>query len=912
MEKMGATLSSSARPSLLVLGDKSQNSADSCLTTGSGNYQDAEVADEDGASETRAFADNLDTRILLEVGSLGAKADNDGTTTVLEDVDVLLARGGGNKDDENSSTCSSPLVDGDVKNHDVEAEEGKKKSRARTKKRQKSRSCCAITTAVIVLLLAVMLVCQYGEANNWGFPFPTDNYSKELKTKEDFNRVEEYDGQEVGAVGQDSLLEGRSQPQHTFTTFSSSDEQAGTHGSSSTANISRSRTRQKGSERPYDKARRTQWASQLTKNLNFEQNIPESVLPEADREQFDFIIGNIAKSRLVWRSESGWAFVAQKEGIIVEKRDEDEGGQEAVAGAQQASSSSSAYAADVPVILEENEAVLQAQEEEQQEQQGLPEDASTKTRSATRYRHTLWLVFRGTTTVKDWYYDIINADPDTAIPVLNIHDDAEQDDASPVTEVLGVGHGFGRKLGTLVGNMVNGKGVVFGKWKEGSSDDGRAFYNREARTAAATFRDASSSDPHRVESSADDENDGSLDVLTVLQHYMQAKAIEKFDNIAIVGHSLGGACAMLVHSFAWPSQDLPGHGNVCNGRPHRTRDPFSTVESRRQDEFLALRGTPDGRERDDHENASLVGEENQVVDADGVEDQDPPAQTEHQQPPVRPTAITSASTSGTGLGGVYQPADELSFFDAICYLERLWGRVLRVDDNDVVLVEQHRTAHELKTMKRKHVEKFQTFAFEPAPPFQLKNKDLTSSEVNRWISLVETDRSSFLWQNLASWWDRDRSIRSSSQQPPYGLTVFVYGNDPVPRLTKQLPFLSKLGSYVLPRSFFGGLRCNLLHPPVHEVYFLAKNRWNALNWGVPSSLVDENGDMTGGHLFRLLGASLSSSGSTESANPNPSSWARLFDPVQLLFGHHFFNVLHHVEAFHITVAKMNSINLLST
>ncbi|CAD7964106.1 unnamed protein product [Amoebophrya sp. A120] len=46
-------------------------------------------------------------------------------------------------------------------------------------------------------------------------------------------------------------------------------------------------------------------------------------------------------------------------------------------------------------------------------------------------------------------------------------------------------------------------------------------------------------------------------ILKVLQVYMSFRKLQQFDSVTIVGHSLGGACALMTHAFAWLSRDLP-------------------------------------------------------------------------------------------------------------------------------------------------------------------------------------------------------------------------------------------------------------------------------------------------------------------------------------------------------------------
>ncbi|CAD7964108.1 unnamed protein product [Amoebophrya sp. A120] len=138
---------------------------------------------------------------------------------------------------------------------------------------------------------------------------------------------------------------------------------------------------------------------------------------------------------------------------------------------------------------------------------------------------------------------------------------------------------------------------------------------------------------------------------------------------------------------------------------------------------------------------------------------------------------------------------------------------------------------------------------------------------------------------------------------PHGVTMFVYGDDPVPRMSKRWPGLGpSLGSVFERLNILEGLHFDLCHPPVSQVFFLSRGTWDALNWGVPEGVLKNRRTgfarfftdylVSEPELFRLQNPTDASS-----ANPNPINEAKLFDPVQLLFGLHLFNPLNHLHSF---------------
>eukprot|EP00392_Amoebophrya_sp_AT5.2_P015615 g15828.t1 len=343
-------------------------------------------------------------------------------------------------------------------------------------------------------------------------------------------------------------------------------------------------------------------------------------------------------------------------------------------------------------------------------------------------------------------------------------------------------------------------------------------------------------------------------VRNVLRRYMLTHGITEFDDIVIVGHSLGGAAAMMAHAFA-ASRTRNG---AAAGRPAAAAPPLRVAPGMFGSE-TALIEMPN-----ENESSRYSSEASKNTASPNVEPSSQlvrGADAEMEIPASMRRLLNKLRQSASKLNNPRE--DEANTFtddgvDVEDHVKNMnsdvsRGRVRYRRDFFGSLVELE-NIWQMALGKKRHADKanavklFQTFAFEPAPPFQLKNEKLSQQQVLDMSARVQTARNTFLWENLSKWdplgvhdlqheettFAPTATTSSTAKiDPPYGITIFVFGNDPVPRLNKRSPFLGSFGSFFIPTSVAGGLRYNLLHPPVSEVNFISKNRWNALNWGVP-------------------------------------------------------------------------------
>ncbi|CAD7964104.1 unnamed protein product, partial [Amoebophrya sp. A120] len=247
---------------------------------------------------------------------------------------------------------------------------------------KKCCACCGKCLVVFFLLFTAVAFLELATVNNWfNRPFPGGHYHP-IRNRNDYNNedyplpvVSDADTNQEGAL---KTTHGQKQQRRPWSTAAGSsgstpllprdvlEQNVPSHGSrrksageqGTTAEHRQAKNINKPSPRKknisfLDRAKQAEYASQIAWNMNLatETSGPESVLPQTDRKHFEFIVGNLERSRLDWHSRSGWAFLAQH----VEPG-----------------------------------------------------------------RTILWLIFRGTITQKEWFYDISNHDPAEGMPVFEV------------------------------------------------------------------------------------------------------------------------------------------------------------------------------------------------------------------------------------------------------------------------------------------------------------------------------------------------------------------------------------------------------------------------------------------------------------------------------------------------------------
>ena len=374
-------------------------------------------------------------------------------------------------------------------------------------------------------------------------------------------------------------------------------------------------------------------------------------------------------------------------------------------------------------------------------------------------------------------------------------------------------------------------------------------------------------------------------VHSVLAAYMRLRRIEKFEDIAIAGHSLGGALAAMTHLMMNYSLDF-------------ARRDGPSEEDPSHDELPGKKGSPELKcfEYTEQLFRMALGLPQLVWSSHGDLSQEEP---EPPQSSSSYSGVSSTTPRGGAPGvatGVPQPIDP---------------------------------------------KRVQTFLFASAPALQLlSTKIANDKESVQKAATVQANRKSLLWRYAVGDDARARGSRpparplaetrpyhdeEQSPAPTHGLIFFLFDNDPTPRLTgfwpvlNTIPFFKSVLFSVLPGRWSGRWSANLFHPPVADFLAVFSEKeiaesfgvggralhraWGRGEWDHEDGGNDESGAVAQSRgsssrykFFRLVGGEEDTAEwALGAANPSAS---KLVMAQATLFGsEHGFDPRDHLEAF---------------